>query len=214
MLNLPRVVAIATLALLCGCAAASQRQPDPHDRLEGFNRGMFRFNMAVDRAVIRPVARGYRRVTPTLVRRGLAIIDNPSYPQVIVADVLQGKLGDADATGASPATAYSASASSPGHAPGSRPTTRFRRIQNAGQTNLRCCRSSADEPARAPKRCRTTTSVNHYFDDPGQFAGASAAHRLETRTQPSTPIMSSTAYRLYASRNAWLKRREPMAMSR
>jgi phospholipid-binding lipoprotein MlaA len=219
MLNLPRVVAITTLALLCGCAAASQRQPDPHDRLEGFNRSMFRFNMALDRAIIRPVARGYRRVTPAPVRRGLGnFVDNLSYPQVIVADVLQGKLADGGRdlvrfTGNTvfglgffdPATRAGLEAHNEdfgqtlgrwGMGPGT-----YLVLPLVGPTSLR------DALGKLPD---SYLSVNHYFDDPYARWGVVALDRLETRTQLlDTDHVIDSAYDPYAFvRNAWLKRRE------
>jgi phospholipid-binding lipoprotein MlaA len=219
MLNLPRVVAITTLALLCGCAAASQRQPDPHDRLEGFNRSMFRFNMALDRAIIRPVARGYRRVTPAPVRRGLGnFVDNLSYPQVIVADVLQGKLADGGRdlvrfTGNTvfglgffdPATRAGLEAHNEdfgqtlgrwGMGPGT-----YLVLPLVGPTSLR------DALGKVPD---SYLSVNHYFDDPYARWGVVALDRLETRTQLlDTDHVIDSAYDPYAFvRNAWLKRRE------
>lgn len=219
MLNLPRVAAIATLALLCGCAAASQRQPDPHDRLEGFNRSMFRFNMAVDRAVIRPVARGYRRVTPTPVRRGLAnFVDNLSYPQVIVADVLQGKLGDGARdlvrfTGNTlfglgffdPATRAGLEAHNEdfgqtlgrwGMGPGT-----YLVLPLVGPTSLR------DALGKVPDNY---LNVNHYFADPYARWSVVALDRLETRTRLlDADQVIDNAYDPYAFvRNAWLKRRE------
>lgn len=42
-----------------------------YDPYEGYNRIMFGFNDALDRAVLAPVARGYRAVTPTPVRSGI-----------------------------------------------------------------------------------------------------------------------------------------------
>lgn len=94
-MTITRIAACAALTLLCGCAAGPQRQPDPRDRFETFNRSMFNFNMKMDRAIVRPVAQGYRRTVPAPVRRGLSnFVSNLSYPRVIIADVLQGKLGD------------------------------------------------------------------------------------------------------------------------
>lgn len=56
------------LTILCtGCATA--RNPD--DPLEPLNRKVFQFNEAVDKAVTRPVAQGYRAVVPPPVRGGI-----------------------------------------------------------------------------------------------------------------------------------------------
>ena len=57
------------LLALVGCASAPQA--NPHDPLEPFNRGVFRFNDTVDAAVVKPVAIFYRDHTPTRVRQGL-----------------------------------------------------------------------------------------------------------------------------------------------
>jgi len=70
--------------------AYAERNPDPW---ESFNRGVFRFNMAVDKAVLRPVARGYVRVTPEPVRQGVSnFFDNLRMPIVVVNSLLQGKV--------------------------------------------------------------------------------------------------------------------------
>lgn len=52
--------------LLAGCATV--QNPDPRDPWEGFNRNVYTFNDAVDRAVFRPVAEAYTFITPTPVR--------------------------------------------------------------------------------------------------------------------------------------------------
>lgn len=56
-------------ALLAGCATGPNA--NPKDPLEPFNRSMFEFNEALDEAVLKPVATGYKEVTPELVRRGV-----------------------------------------------------------------------------------------------------------------------------------------------
>jgi phospholipid-binding lipoprotein MlaA len=59
-----------TAILLGGCATgpvANSRDP-----LEPFNRGVYQFNDAVDRAVVRPVATVYRDVLPSPVRTGVS----------------------------------------------------------------------------------------------------------------------------------------------
>jgi len=52
---------------LCGCAAG----PNPRDPMEPFNRKVFAFNEGVDKAVLKPVAKGYVAVVPQLARRGV-----------------------------------------------------------------------------------------------------------------------------------------------
>lgn len=56
--------------LLSGCASGPRA--NPRDPLEPFNRGVYQFNDAVDRAVIKPVASAYRDVLPSPVRTGVS----------------------------------------------------------------------------------------------------------------------------------------------
>jgi phospholipid-binding lipoprotein MlaA len=55
--------------VLSGCASGPQA--DPRDPLEPFNRGVYQFNDAVDRAVLKPVATAYHDGVPSLVRLGV-----------------------------------------------------------------------------------------------------------------------------------------------
>ncbi|AZS77132.1 MULTISPECIES: MlaA family lipoprotein [Achromobacter] len=64
---LSRIATIAAAGvLMAGCAAP--QNPDPRDPWEGFNRGVYKFNDTVDRAVFKPVAQAYTFVTPQPVR--------------------------------------------------------------------------------------------------------------------------------------------------
>jgi phospholipid-binding lipoprotein MlaA len=84
------------LLALSGCATTAPRNPDPRDPLERLNRGTFAFNQSLDKAVIRPVLRGYRKVTPRFVRTGISnFFANAEYPIVIANNLLQGKFGPA-----------------------------------------------------------------------------------------------------------------------
>lgn len=60
--------AVVTLALFFASAAQAANDRDPW---EGFNRKVFAFNETFDRWVMKPVARGYRAVTPAYVDRGV-----------------------------------------------------------------------------------------------------------------------------------------------
>lgn len=85
------------LCVLCvlflhGCAAAPSAKPDPRDPWERMNRATYRFNDQVDRAVTKPVARAYRRVTPQPVQTGVSnFFVNLGYPLVMLNDLLQGQ---------------------------------------------------------------------------------------------------------------------------
>jgi phospholipid-binding lipoprotein MlaA len=76
------------LLLLGGCATGK----DPRDPFEPFNRGVYQFNEAVDKAILKPVAEGYRKIVPQFVR---SIVSNffSNISDIIVAlnNVLQGK---------------------------------------------------------------------------------------------------------------------------
>ena len=89
--------ALAVLALtLTACTSIPNYKPDPRDPLERLNRTTFAFNDALDRNVARPLARGYRRVTPDPIETGVSnFFANLEYPTVLVNNALQGKLGAA-----------------------------------------------------------------------------------------------------------------------
>ena len=80
--------------LLGGCAS-SQKAPltDPeNDPWEPFNRKVHSFNMAIDDAVVRPVARGYDKIMPDGPQRGVRnFFRNLSYPVDLANLLLQGK---------------------------------------------------------------------------------------------------------------------------
>ncbi len=70
-----------------------KRNPDPFEK---FNRVMFKFNEKVDRYVAKPVAKGYRAITPRPLRKGISnFFHNLREPITILNDLLQGKLKQA-----------------------------------------------------------------------------------------------------------------------
>lgn len=87
-----RVFSLLLLAALtCGCASAPGRTTG-EDRWESFNRGVYKFNDAVDRAALKPVAKGYKKITPRWMRTGVAnFFGNLKYPSTILNQFLQGK---------------------------------------------------------------------------------------------------------------------------
>ena len=60
---------VMMLATVSGCA--TRMNADARDPWESFNRGVFSFNDAADKAIFKPVATVYRDVTPALVRTGV-----------------------------------------------------------------------------------------------------------------------------------------------
>lgn len=86
----------ALLCLLLGGCATTQTSPSPADPLERVNRATFAFNDAVDRAVLKPVAKGYQRYVPRFMRTGVGnFLSNMAYPTTLANNVLQLKLMDA-----------------------------------------------------------------------------------------------------------------------
>lgn len=89
-----RLVTLSILALtLLGCATVPPAERNARDPWQGMNRGIFKFNDTLDRAVIKPVARTYVRVLPQTIRTGITnFFNNATYPDVIVNALLQGQL--------------------------------------------------------------------------------------------------------------------------
>lgn len=91
-------VAVSMLMVLAGCAEVP-KDPDDlaeyeavNDPLEPFNRGVFEVNLALDRTILKPVARRYRDWVPVAVRdRVHDFVLNLTGPFVFVNDVLQGE---------------------------------------------------------------------------------------------------------------------------
>ncbi len=97
-----RLLLVLTLVIQLGACATTQTVSNTvesgatacdGDPWEDFNRRVFRFNDRVDRAVIKPIAKGYHRVTPVVVRRSVGnFYRNLLEPTTIINALLQGKL--------------------------------------------------------------------------------------------------------------------------
>jgi phospholipid-binding lipoprotein MlaA len=88
---------LAFIALLfAGCATVPPGKPDPRDPWERFNRSSYAFNDKLDRAIAKPVAKAYKKVTPRVVRTGVSnFVSNLGTLTTITNDVLQGKMRQA-----------------------------------------------------------------------------------------------------------------------
>jgi phospholipid-binding lipoprotein MlaA len=85
------VVILLSMGLL-GCATNGDRR----DPLEPLNRGIYKFNDVVDRTVLKPVATGYREVTPDPVRTAVGnFFSNLDDALVLLNDLFQFKLEQA-----------------------------------------------------------------------------------------------------------------------
>jgi phospholipid-binding lipoprotein MlaA len=88
--SVPHWVALLLCGVLAGCATGPNA--NPKDPLEPFNRGVYEFNDAIDRGVLKPVATAYKDVTPELVRRGVGnFFNNIEDAWSFVNNVLQFK---------------------------------------------------------------------------------------------------------------------------
>lgn len=209
----------AALLGLFGCATLPGGKADPRDRFERFNRSVYRFNDAADRAVLKPVALGYVRVVPGPARHGISnFIANLTYPRTIINDMLQGKFADgARDTGRlvvntvaglgffDPATRMGLEAHN----------------EDFGQTLGKWGMHSGPYlmlPLLGPSTVRDTagrlpdeyTTARHYIDDSRVRWGLVALDAVDTRAALlDTDAVLDEAYDRYAFvRNAWLQRRE------
>lgn len=89
---------VLLLSLAPATTAVANEDIDPW---EPFNRKVFAFNEGLDRYILKPVARGYRAITPDPVERGVTnFIKNIYEFNTIFNSVLQGRPADAfDSTG-------------------------------------------------------------------------------------------------------------------
>jgi phospholipid-binding lipoprotein MlaA len=97
----------AALVAMSGCATAPSAKtaegassaggtaavaPPPIDPWENWNRKVYGFNDAVDRAVLKPVAETYQKIVPSLVRTGVSnVLGNIKDVWSAANHVLQGK---------------------------------------------------------------------------------------------------------------------------
>jgi phospholipid-binding lipoprotein MlaA len=88
-----RVLFLAVAVAMGGCASTPDKFRDPKDPLELYNRAMFRFNTDFDNAFLKPVAKGYKYVTPEPVDRGVTnFFNNVDDVTSAVNNLLQFKL--------------------------------------------------------------------------------------------------------------------------
>ncbi|MCR0984391.1 MlaA family lipoprotein [Roseomonas populi] len=103
--SLPRLAPAALALVLTGAALSGCATPPPaddreameefratNDPIEPWNRAMYDVHQAIDTAVLRPVAVGYRAVLPQPVRTGISnFLSNVRSPVVAMNDALQGE---------------------------------------------------------------------------------------------------------------------------
>jgi phospholipid-binding lipoprotein MlaA len=84
---------IACFLSVSACVTLPPNSPrSPQDPWESWNRGVYRVNDKLDRAVAKPVARTYVRFVPQPIRTGVSnFFANLNTPTVMINDALQGK---------------------------------------------------------------------------------------------------------------------------
>ena len=89
-----RLIALVVMAIASGCATVngpSNRQ----DPWESYNRGMYKFNDALDKAVLKPVAQSYVEGVPEFAREGVGnFFGNLEDIDTGLNNLLQGKFAD------------------------------------------------------------------------------------------------------------------------
>jgi phospholipid-binding lipoprotein MlaA len=91
--SLPTVCVLIAIGLSACVTLPANSRRAPQDPWESWNRGVYKFNDRLDRAVAKPVARAYVRVVPQPMRTGVTnFFSNLETPTVLVNDALQGKL--------------------------------------------------------------------------------------------------------------------------
>lgn len=91
LLSCARTTALLAAAILvAGCAAGPKANPaDPFERV---NRGIYGFNVRVDKTVLEPLAKGYRFILPNFVRTSVGnVFSNASEVRNVLNNTLQGK---------------------------------------------------------------------------------------------------------------------------
>ena len=93
---------IGSSVLISGCSSTQDFSQEESvstvekDPLEPMNRGIFAFNQVADKAVLKPVAKGYRWAVPKFIRTSVSnVFETLKQPAYFVNALLQGEFKDA-----------------------------------------------------------------------------------------------------------------------
>ncbi len=90
---LQKLILLFSFFLLSSCATI-EGPANPDDPYESFNRSMFAFNEGLDTYALKPLAKGYKAITPTAVDTGITnFFSNLDDILVVINDLLQLKFG-------------------------------------------------------------------------------------------------------------------------
>jgi phospholipid-binding lipoprotein MlaA len=85
---------LAALLVASGCVSVPG-PPNPRDPWESYNRTVYNFNDAADKAILKPVAEGYQAVTPDFLQAGISnFFNNLNDISNGLNNLLQGKVVD------------------------------------------------------------------------------------------------------------------------
>jgi phospholipid-binding lipoprotein MlaA len=92
-----RVAALLAASLLTACATTPGHQlAAERDPYEKTNRGIYKFNRAIDKAAVKPATQVYRAVVLKAAQRGITnFFNNVDEPYSFINALLQGKVGQA-----------------------------------------------------------------------------------------------------------------------
>ncbi|NOT84199.1 MAG: VacJ family lipoprotein [Methylococcaceae bacterium] len=83
---------LCLLLLNAGCATTANYKASAIDPYESFNRPVHKFNSKVDSYIAKPIADGYRKITPEFFQKGVNnFFNNLQDVTVILNDILQAK---------------------------------------------------------------------------------------------------------------------------
>ncbi len=90
------VIVMMTLLFSFGCSqtsSATNTGVENNDPLEPMNRSVHRFNFAVDGAVIKPIVKGYTKITPDIAEKAVSNFSaNLGDPAIALNQFLQGNI--------------------------------------------------------------------------------------------------------------------------
>ncbi len=85
------LASLALVLVVTGCATQANKDP-----LEGLNRGVYKFNDVTDKVILKPIATGYKAITPSPIRKGVNnFFNNLGSVTTVINDLLQFKFAHA-----------------------------------------------------------------------------------------------------------------------
>jgi phospholipid-binding lipoprotein MlaA len=89
------IAALSLAAILSACASIPDDQRSENDPWEALNRPLYSLNTTIDKVTLKPLAKGYEKILPRPVRKGITnFFKNLGTPRSAVNNLLQGKPAD------------------------------------------------------------------------------------------------------------------------